>query len=266
MILFGCLSKDCQRQREVSISSSRHAEALACEVLGGCGLPFLPTTEVAGFPVTEVPWRQLKTQLTPVRPELEIPVPDADGDALSFSISEKAEPGPRLRVEWAGPDDHASGVVGLNRLEGRDPGGLRYAERYFVARIGRHLVMYARAVWDHVDRRARILFLRTLFNGLQGLMLAAIVARLEKEAGEEQLVTVVDARADCPELQASLGELNFFPTVYYPALISNGSGRVDAVQYTRLHRLDYRESVKRVPGMAWPKVERLVDVIGPPVG
>lgn len=93
----------------------------------------------------------------------------------------------------------------------------------------------ARVSVDLEDLRARVLYLETSFNGLQGLFLARIIEALKGDQALKGLVTVVvDVRADFPALHGSLESLGFFPTVFYPALIEGHSGRIDAVQFTHM--------------------------------
>ncbi len=263
MILFGYLSAECRERRDLSLPAGSQVKDIANEVLRGYGLPDAPTTDAEAWPITAMPWKRLKQRCSPLRSNLDIAALDGDDANSAFVIGEDADLGPRLHAEWGGTDDYASGVISLSRMEGQDPTGSRYTEKFFVGRVGRQPLINARVVWDRVDGRARILTLRTLLSGLQGIVIAAIVNQLEKEAGEEPLTVVVDVRADCPELHSSLRDLKFFPTVYYPGLIARGSGRGDAVQFTRLHRLDYRDSTKCLPELAWPEAKRLVKAIGP---
>lgn len=130
---------------------------------------------------------------------------------------------------------HDSGVVGLRRLEGVDPMGSRFVNRCFVASSRGSELGIARVSVDLEDLRARVLYLETSFNGLQGLFLARIIEALKGDQALKGLVTVVvDVRADFPALHGSLESLGFFPTVFYPALIEGHSGRIDAVQFTHM--------------------------------
>jgi len=47
-------------------------------------------------------------------------------------------------------------------------------------------------------------------------------------------------------LQATLESLGFFPTVYYPAFISEDRGCIDAVQFTRVLRRDMSGTIEAV--------------------
>jgi hypothetical protein len=83
---------------------------------------------------------------------------------------------------------------------------------------------------DLHDRRARILRLEVECDALQALFLRSILDELPQGLA----CVVVDVRADFAPLHASLLAMGFFPSVYYPAFLTSESGRVDAVQFTRL--------------------------------
>jgi len=213
------------------------------------------------MPVKETPWPRLAAQLTASRTGQALPhVGEADGD-FPVSIFEDCALGRRLHAEWTDLDEHSAGIIGLDRLEGVDVSGLRYTESYFIARIGSTPVAYARVVWDHIDRRARILFMRSLFLGVQGLLVAAIVEQLERRADRHHLVIVVDVSADHAALQASLTQLGFFPTVFYPGMIQVAAGRVDAVQFTKLKDLSLANSDTWLQAMDWRRAESVTTAV-----
>jgi GNAT superfamily N-acetyltransferase len=139
-----------------------------------------------------------------------------------------------LLKEWGTTDNHGSGVVGLNRIKGVDPVGVRFVDFYFSATSGARQLGIACASVDLEDSRARILGLQTAFEGLQGPFLSRILELLLTSSACLKLDTiVVDMRADFEALHCRLQSLGFYPTVYYPALIETVRGRVDAVQFTR---------------------------------
>ena len=214
-----------------------------------------------GMPDAETPWPRFAAQLTPLRTGEALPiVREADG-VFPVSIFEDCALGRHLHAEWADLEEHSAGVIGLDRLEGVDLSGRRYTETYFVARIGGTSVAYARVVWDHVDRRARILFMRTLFLGIQSLLVAAIVEQLEIRADRQHLVIVVDVRADYASLQDGLTQLGFFPTVFYPGMIDGAAGRVDAVQFTKLKDLSLANADTWLQVMDWRRAKNVVTAV-----
>jgi hypothetical protein len=158
-------------------------------------------------------------------------------------------PGGVLRVHTAAPEallppwlvsrQHASGVVGLRRIRGTDPGASRFIEEHLIASVRDHVVGVAEVSVDLHDRRCRILSLEVESDGWQGHFVREIIAHVSGNYRIAGLaIVVLDVRADFPALHASLEACGFFPSIYYPALIATPSGRVDAVQFTRLHRQD----------------------------
>ncbi len=93
--------------------------------------------------------------------------------------------------------------------------------------------------------------MQILFHGIQGLMFAHVLQALHQEVKDKPLTVVVDVRSDNKKLQLTLEKLGFFPTAYYPSLISYGLRRVDAVQYTRLFNLCFEENLKCTNNLNW---------------
>jgi hypothetical protein len=137
---------------------------------------------------------------------------------------------------------HKAGIISLKRLEGEDSMGVRYERRYFQAYLNNYPIAYALAVLDHLDHRLRILDLRALFDGVQGVMIQQILQKTIHGTKGNPLTVVVDVRADNAKLHVTLEKLGFFPTIYYPALIADAACRIDAVQFTFLSNLDFEES------------------------
>ena len=128
-----------------------------------------------------------------------------------------------------------SGVVGLRRIRGLNQGELRFLDRYYTIRLQQHILGFAHVTVDLQDRRARVLRLEVEFDGLQAVFLQGILSHLRNDEFPRRLAcAVVDVRADFAPLHASLLAMGFFPSVYYPAFLTSESGRVDAVQFTRL--------------------------------
>ncbi|MCX7110236.1 MAG: GNAT family protein [Proteobacteria bacterium] len=156
---------------------------------------------------------------------------------------------------------HKAGVISLQRLEGKDSQGVRYRRRFFLAYLDKQPIAYALAVWDGLDRRLRILDLRSMLDGVQGLLIQHILRIAEGEIADRPLTVVLDVSADNVKLHATLQKLGCFPTVYYPALIAVGEFRADAVQFTRLFNLNYRESLVNAKLMEWTSANALASRI-----
>src|SRR5215469_1197791 len=140
------------------------------------------------------------------------------------------------------------GIVGLRRIRGLNQGELRFLDRYYAMRQQNNIVGVAQVSVDLQDRRARILRLEVEFDGLQAALLQNILTKLQREELPQQLASVVvDVRADFAWLHASLLDMGFFPTVYYPAFLTSESGRVDAVQFTRLLSDDLDDQPELLP-------------------
>jgi hypothetical protein len=128
-----------------------------------------------------------------------------------------------------------SGIVGLRRIRGVNQGESRFLDRYYTIRLRKKVSGFAHVTADLQDRRARILRLEVEFDGLQAFFLQSILDHLRNDEFPQPLAcAVVDVRADFASLHASLMAMGFFPSVYYPAFLNSESGRVDAVQFTRL--------------------------------
>ena len=128
-----------------------------------------------------------------------------------------------------------SGIIGFHRIRGLDYGEQRFLDRYYVMSHRDRILGVAQISVDLQDRRARILRLEVQFDGLQAVFLRQVLDNLRDESILQTLASiVVDVRADCARLHRSLQTLRFVPTVYYPALVSIESGRIDALQFTRI--------------------------------
>ena len=138
---------------------------------------------------------------------------------------------------------------------------LRYDNRYYVARVNGRDTGFLRVVWDHTDRRARMLELFAETHGIGASLIEGAVTELLAEATEGHLVVAIDLRADAGALQSRLDALGFLPTAYYPALIAEGPDRVDAVQFTRLDQRPIERSIELLAGLDWPEARRMVDAV-----
>jgi hypothetical protein len=163
------------------------------------------------------------------------------------------------------PLGNRSDVIGLRRLEGEDPSGRRYRQRYFVARLSGRPIACARAVWDALDMRVRLLDLKVSQAGGESPLIKAIVSVLASEQGQASHSLAVDVRADAIALHDDLRGCGFFPTAYYPALIADGEGRSDAVQFTHLHGFDFEKALQSANLSEWPAAAAVVAHVKPPV-
>jgi GNAT superfamily N-acetyltransferase len=264
MLLLGRLDRSPASHRDMSGYSSVLVRQLAERVLGARHLEALPTVKEHSYKLDIEPWARLRRHLTPIfssPASLEISEPDPNS---RFSIEVNPGEAQRPQDEWQLDNPHASGIVSLNRLVGVDPQGKRYSEECFNANAGSQIVARSRVASDHVDRRARILYLHTLFHGLQGLLLKTIVERLQSGSAGAARTLVVDVRADHPAVHRTLEKLGFFPTIYYPALIAGANGRIDVVQYTRLAGHDIAESLQWMDRVDWPEARGVAEVVTRP--
>jgi hypothetical protein len=154
-----------------------------------------------------------------------------------------------------------SGIVGLRRIRGLNQGELRFVDRYYAIRQRNMILGAAHVTVDLQDRRARLLRLEVEVEGLQAFFLEGILGHLQNDKFTQRLAcAVVDVRADIVPLHASLLAMGFFPSVYYPAFLTGESGRVDAVQFTRL----LCDGVDDLPGTfaeLGPDLTQLVSIV-----
>jgi hypothetical protein len=130
---------------------------------------------------------------------------------------------------------HRSGIIGLRRIRGVDYGERRFLDRHYMMRRGDRILGVAQISVDLQDRRARVLRLEAEIDGLQAIFLHRVLDHLRSEnILQPPACVVVDVRADFAPLHLSLQTLGFVPTVYYPALVSIESRRIDAVQFTQI--------------------------------
>jgi hypothetical protein len=138
---------------------------------------------------------------------------------------------------------------------------MRFLDRYYAVRQQNEISGVAHVSVDLQDRRARVLRLEVEFDGLQALFLQNILSNLKDDQFPHQLASaVVDVRADFAWLHTSLLDMGFFPTVYYPAFLTAESGRVDAVQFTRVLCDDLDDQMEPLPelGPALAEIVRIV--------
>jgi len=188
---------------------------------------------------------------------------DLDPPARTVAVRRDDVAGNRLLNAWRDRPRHAAGVVNLRRLEGSNQGGRRNDTRFYVADADDDDddAGFVRVVWDHIDRRARVLDLRSESITIGARLIEAAVADLLAEAADGHLLIAVDLRADALALQSRLEAQGFLPTAYYPVLIAEGPERIDAVQFTRLDRRAIEQSLDLLSGLDWPGARRVVDCV-----
>ena len=163
-------------------------------------------------------------------------------------------------IERSGADNrHRSGVIALKRFEGSRPN--RYDRQYHVVHGAQQPLAAALVVYDRVDQRARLLDLRTTYDGLQGVLLAGVIAALTKQASDHRMTVVIDVCADATRLQQALFELGFRPTIYYPSFVSRGDGRMDGIQYTLLHNGEFEDSLTFLEKLDWLSATQVVRAV-----
>jgi len=200
---------------------------------------------------------QTWSELAPACRRLSTARPEPGFEPLSLvRVSRENQLGKRLMEASADEDRHRSGVIAFKRFEGDAP--KRYDRQYHVVRAGQHALAAALVVLDRIDQRARILDLRTSYEGLQGILLSAVVAALTEQASNRRMAMVIDVCADAFPLQDVLSALGFHPTIYYPSFVARGSARIDGVQYTRLLNCDFKDSLDCLATLDWPAA---VDVV-----
>ncbi len=263
MLLLGHFPRGCSAQRHTNGHTSTHVAMLAEKVLAKRQLNPLSSKKEQGYPTSAQSWHEIRKYLVPAHESVEPRNFDINDEGHEFRTVEDVALERRLKLQWQEHGPYLSGIVGLNRLEGEDPVGVRYSDKSFVGYIGPHPVACSRVVWDHLDRRARILSLYTLFHGLQGLMLSAIVDWLQAGSGNARVAIVVDVLADSPVLHGTLERIGFFPTVYYPGFVAGVSGRVDVVQFTRLSGpgSDCTQNLRWIDKVNWPEAREISEVV-----
>jgi GNAT superfamily N-acetyltransferase len=257
MLLTGKVSASAAARRRAPRWATDRVRRLARVVLPADAPPPDAAPAHPGYPVEVAPWGQLRRQAAPdvLREFASVP------DDQVVDVVRDDRTGRALLGAWPEGDRHASGVVGLRRLVGEDATGRRYDQRCFVARLGAVPVGAVRAVWDRLDRRVRVLELRSRLDGLQGLLMAAVLRDVRGDGDPAGLVIVLDVLADHLPLQSTLEGLGMVPTVYYSCLVGGGAGRADAVQYTWLPGQRLKVSACDVSALTWPEAARVIDEV-----
>jgi ribosomal protein S18 acetylase RimI-like enzyme len=157
--------------------------------------------------------------------------------------------------------DRQFALVEFWPLQGVEQHCRRFEHAYYVASKGASDVAAAQVFYDRTDARARILGLRGTTDGVEPQFLEGIVENLLQLSGNEPMVIVLCVRTGTLETQIGLEGMGFFPTAYFPGMISVPNGRTDVVQYTRLVRRSWSESIRSVTALEWPEARRLIDQV-----
>jgi GNAT superfamily N-acetyltransferase len=181
--------------------------------------------------------------------------------ALQIKVRQDDAKGKVFMENWRTRGLHYSGVIGLNRLEGVDVQRMRYRREYHIASIEEEDVGCIRLVWDLLDRRARMLEMQVLVEGIQGILMSETISSVARRKDQEHLTIVLDVRADSVMLHNTLTQLGFFPTVYYPALISDQKCRCDAVQFTLLLGCEFDTSLRFLERVNWEDAATVVNSV-----
>ena len=181
-------------------------------------------------------------------------------EVLSPSISARRDD-QRGEAWYASADavNTQTAIVELFPFMGVEPRPERFDHAWYVASVGEAEVAAARVLYDHTDARARILGLRATHPGTEAQFVESIVADLLRAANHGPLVIVVCVRAGALAAQIGLEAADFFPTAYFPNMISTAAGRAGVIQYTRLFHRSWRDSIHFVTSKEWPEAKRLID-------
>lgn len=261
MLLLGFIADKALTQSDGNGRSSMDVQILAESVLENLDQIPLPPVRASGFPITAESLKTFTHQSTSSVSSSVEPTNKLPKDGKEFRVVNDNVVGRELRQAWDDLDLHGSGVVSLRRLEGEDLNQNRYEKKYFVGYAGESPICCARVVCDNQDRRVRVLFMQTLVLGTQGLLLAEILRVFETQFGSTPYTVAIDVCADLPPLHATLENLGFFPTVYYPRLLASGSGRVDAVQFTRLYNCGFETNLKWAEKISWVGAANVIEVV-----
>jgi hypothetical protein len=250
MLMAAQISKAALAKRSSALVCSRDVSPLAQLVL-------------SGFDTPQVRVEDGKPYATNVHDWVETVGEDFNASAEScLDIRRDDRAGIELLKTWPRRWAHESGVVCLRRLEGEDRFGIRYDRQHYVGQVNGQPVACARVVWDGNDHRARILELHTKSHGLQGLVIAQIIKELEGDLNGQGITLVVDVLASNIDLQLTLKELGFFPSIYYPALVAHNGDengvRDDAVQFTRLLGGDLQHADAVADELVWDEARALM--------
>jgi GNAT superfamily N-acetyltransferase len=157
--------------------------------------------------------------------------------------------------------DRQFALVEFCPLQGVEPHYRRFENMYYMASRNGPDIAAARVFYDRTDARARILGMRGATDGFEVQFLESIVGNLLRLSENGPMVIVACVRTGTLETQISLEAMGFLPTAYFPGIISVPSGRADVIQYTRLVRRSWSDSIRRVTALDWPEARRLIDQV-----
>ncbi len=169
--------------------------------------------------------------------------------------------GQRYMDAVSASERHRSGVVALSRLEGLEQQGDRFERQFFIARTDEVEVGCVRVAWDGLDRRARILDLRTRREGIESDLLRGTCRQISNCAGSKPYLVSIDVRCDAITLQSTLENLGFRATAYYPGLIAIGEERIDGIQYTDCVGRQLSDGWQNVGTLDWPAGMQIATIV-----
>lgn len=159
------------------------------------------------------------------------------------------------------PSRTQSSVAELWPFHGVERRFRRFVHAYYVASLGGSDIAAARVFYDRIDARARVLGLRTTIAGVEPHILAGIVDNIDELTGGGPVVVIVCVSSGSCTLQQSLEALGFRPTAFLPGMISNANGRTGVIQYTKLVRKSWPQSVRAVTAVEWPEARSIIDQV-----
>ena len=116
-------------------------------------------------------------------------------------------------------------------------------------------------IYDARDRRATVNYLYTFDDELQGIAIGEVLEVSKCLAENHPYSIVIDVRADNAKVHATLEYLGFFPTAYYPSFIAGRHGRLDAVQFTYIHKHHFEDSLANVVDLNWGAAIDVLNVV-----
>ena len=149
-----------------------------------------------------------------------------------------------------------SRILPLCLYSGNGDVGERFIKARYLAVCAEQPLAMADVLFDRVDRRARIIDLRTVAETppLLGVLLRNILSFWNDGPSS----VAIDLYADDEALQAELQSMGFFPTAYYPAIASRGETPVDGVQMAYLHGFKMEDNLVWGRQVDWPRAQLVI--------
>ena len=180
---------------------------------------------------------------------------------LDVQVRKDNANGKNSYARFSGLSPRLSAFVTFSSLQGLDENTSRFEHRYYRAFLNGAEVGAAWVVYDRIDARARLCGFRNSVDGIEFECLRGIVDDLERAAGESPLGIIIWTRCDFSTIQHELESVGFFPTAYFPQLLSAAEGRVDVIQHTLLTRHSLEASARFVTAREWPAAQRIIQQV-----